>query len=189
MIRSRAQAPLSLPIETPRLLLRDFRKSDVDAVHAYSALPEVARFMIWGPNSPAQSREAVEGFLEDQAARPRVFFDLAMTLKPRGQVIGGVGLHLHDRANRTGDLGYVLHPDCWGYGLAEEAARALMEAGFLELGLRRIVASCDQRNRASARVMEKLGMRREGAFRQSRLIQGEWRDEYLYAILAEEFLD
>ena len=48
MIRSRAQAPLSLPIETPRLLLRDFRKSDVDAVHAYSALPEVARFMIWG---------------------------------------------------------------------------------------------------------------------------------------------
>ena len=62
-----------------------------------------------------------------------------------------------------------------------------MDAGFRELGLQRIYATCDQRNKASARVMERLGMRREGALRQSRYIQGSWRDEYLYAILAEEF--
>ncbi|MBO6634491.1 MAG: GNAT family N-acetyltransferase, partial [Parvibaculum sp.] len=58
---------------------------------------------------------------------------------------------------------------------------------FRDFGLQRIVATCDQRNKASARVMEKLGMRREGAFRQSKFIQGEWRDEYLYAVLAAEF--
>lgn len=186
--RVRVQHPLALPIETPRLQLRDFREADVEAVHAYASLDEVARFMIWGPNTLAQSRAAIDGFIEDQRAKPRVVFDLAIVLKPKKHVIGGAGLRIVDWESRTGDLGYVLHPDYWGHGLAEEAARALLEAGFLELGLRRIVASCDQRNRASARVMEKLGMRREGAFRQSRLIQDHWRDEYLYAILAEEFL-
>src|SRR5690606_27156062 len=113
-------------------------------------------------------------------------YDVGMVLKPQGALIGGVGLRISDWENRTGDVGYVVHPDYWGYGLAEEAARALIEAGFTQLGLRRIVAFCDQRNKASARVMERLGMRREGAFRQSKLIQGEWRDEYLYAVLAEE---
>jgi RimJ/RimL family protein N-acetyltransferase len=179
---------IQLPIETPRLVLRDFRAADLEAVHAYASRDEVARYLIWGPNTPAQSREAIEGFLEDQRRRPRTHYDVGMVLKPQGALIGGVGLRISDWENRTGDVGYVVHPDYWGYGLAEEAARALIEAGFTQLGLRRIVAFCDQRNKASARVMERLGMRREGAFRQSKLIQGEWRDEYLYAVLAEEFL-
>jgi len=188
--RRRAQMPpsIQLPIETPRLVLRDFRAADLEAVHAYASRDEVARYLIWGPNTPAQSREAIEGFLEDQRRRPRTHYDVGMVLKLQGALIGGVGLRISDWENRTGDVGYVVHPDYWGYGLAEEAARALIEAGFTQLGLRRIVAFCDQRNKASARVMERLGMRREGAFRQSKLIQGEWRDEYLYAVLAEEFL-
>lgn len=188
--RRRVQMPpsIQLPIETPRLVLRDFRAADLEAVHAYASRDEVARYLIWGPNTPAQSREAIEGFLEDQRRRPRTHYDVGMVLKLQGALIGGVGLRISDWENRTGDVGYVVHPDYWGYGLAEEAARALIEAGFTQLGLRRIVAFCDQRNKASARVMERLGMRREGAFRQSKLIQGEWRDEYLYAVLAEEFL-
>lgn len=186
--RARAAPSIALPIETPRLILRDFRKSDLDAVHAYSSLEEVARFLVWGPNTLAQSKEAIEGFLDDQRAQPRTVFDVAVTLKPKRELIGGAGLRIVDRDNLTGEVGYTLHPDFWGYGLASEAARALLDAGFNELGLQRIVAVCDQRNKPSARVMERLGMRREGAFRGSKLIQNGWRDEYLYAILAEEFL-
>ena len=104
------------------------------------------------------------------------------------KLIGGAGLKLADWENRTGDIGYVLHPDHWRQGYAQEAARALMDAGFREIGLQRIFATCDQRNKASARVMERLGLRREGAFRLSKYIQGEWCDEFLYAILAEEFM-
>ncbi len=185
--RARAAPSIMLPIETPRLILRDFRKSDLEAVHAYASLDEVSRYLIWGPNSLAQSKEAIEGFLDDQRARPRMIFDLAITLKPKRALIGGVGLRFIDQFNRTGEIGYTLHPEFWGYGLAVEAARALLDAGFNELGLRRIIAVCDQRNKASARVMERLGMRREGAFRSSKLIQNGWRDEYLYAILADEF--
>jgi RimJ/RimL family protein N-acetyltransferase len=185
--RSRVAPAIAFPIETPRLWLRDFRKSDLKAVHAYSSLDEVARYLVWGPNTLAQSKEAIEGFLDDQRSQPRQIFDVAVTLKPKCEVIGGAGIRVIDRDNLTGEIGYTLHPDFWGYGLAQEATRALMEAGFEALGLQRIVATCDQRNKASARVLERLGMRREGVFRASKIIQGYWRDEYLYAILAEEF--
>src|SRR5690606_15232424 len=119
-------------------------------------------------NTLSQTRDALKGFLQDQRRRPRLAFDLAVTLKPGGLLIGAAGLHVIDRDNRTGDLGYVLHPDYWGCGFAEEAARALLHAGFRELGFRRVVAVCDQRNKTSARVLERLGMRREGAFRRSK---------------------
>lgn len=188
-LRGRAPAApqIELPIETPRLILRDFKKSDLKAVHAYSSLEEVARYLVWGPNSLVQSKQAIEGFIDDQRMRPREIFDVAVTLKPKREVIGGAGVRIIDRDNLTGEIGYTLHPDYWGFGLATEATRALLDAGFNELGLQRIIAHCDQRNKASARVMERLGMRREGAFRASKVIHGQWRDEYLYAILAEDF--
>lgn len=192
--RTTSEPPLSLPIETPRLLLRDFVSRDLESVHAYSAMEEVARFLVWGPNTLLQSKQTIRGFLDDQKLKPRVNFDLAIVRKGTGRrgdgarLIGGIGLKLTDWENRTGDLGYILHPDYWGQGYALEAARALAYSGFRDFGLQRLTATCDQRNKASARVMEKLGMRREGAFRQSKYIQGEWRDEFLYAILAEEFL-
>ncbi|MGV8997969.1 MAG: GNAT family N-acetyltransferase [Parvibaculaceae bacterium] len=185
--RERAEPRIELPLETPRLILRDFKRGDIKAVHAYSSLEEVARYLIWGPNTLVQSKQAIEGFIDDQRTHPREIFDVAVTLKPKGEVIGGAGVRITDRDNLTGEIGYTLHPDYWGYGLATEATRALLEAGFNELGLQRIVAHCDQRNKASARVMERLGMRREGAFRASKIIHGHWRDEFLYAILAEEF--
>lgn len=188
-LRSRpvASPQIELPLETPRLILREFKKSDLKAVHAYSSLEDVARYLVWGPNTLNQSKDAIEGFLDDQRARPREIFDVAITLKPKREVIGGVGIRITDRDNLTGELGYTLHPEFWGYGLATEASYAMLEAGFNMLGLQRIVAHCDQRNKSSARVMERLGMRREGVFRASKHIQGEWRDEYLYAMLAEDF--
>ncbi|MBX3507354.1 MAG: GNAT family N-acetyltransferase [Parvibaculum sp.] len=184
---------ISLPIETPRLIIREFAPRDLEALHAYSSLPEVTQYLVWGPNSLAESKRALRAFLDDQKDKDRVNFDLAVLSKQverRGakpRLIGAVGLKLTDPDNRTAEIGYVLHPDVWGHGFALEAARALAHAAFRDLGLQRIVASCDQRNKASARVMEKLGMRREGAFRRSKYIQGAWRDEYLYAFLAEDF--
>jgi len=187
-LRGAKDAPrISLPVSTGRLCLRDFAMTDFEAVHAWSSREEVTRYLIWGPNSKAQTREALRDFRRDQRRRPRICWELAITLRQTGELIGGVGLRLHNWEERTGELGYVLHPDYWGCGYAREASEAMLHEGFAALGLHRIIATCDQRNMASARLMERLGMRREGAFRASRYIQGEWRDEYLYAILAEEF--
>ena len=76
----------------------------------------------------------------------------------------------------------------WGRGYMTEAGRAILDVAFREIDLHRVWATCDPRNRASYRVMEKLGMRREAHFRKGVMEKGEWRDSYLYAILAEEWL-
>ncbi len=84
-------------------------------------------------------------------------------------------------------IGYVLRRDAWGHGYATEAARTLLAFGFERLELRRIFADCHPANAASWQVMEKLGMRREGHFREEKLVKGEWWDRYVYAMLAREW--
>ena len=87
----------------------------------------------------------------------------------------------------TGVFGFVLHKHYWGFGIATEAAQAVVRFGFEQLGLHRVVAECFVEQVASARIFEKLGMRREGHFRKNALKAGIWRDTYLYAVLNEEW--
>jgi RimJ/RimL family protein N-acetyltransferase len=110
-----------------------------------------------------------------------------MALKADDRVIGSIRLWVIDEDNRTAEIGYALHKDYWRQGLTSEAARALIRVGFETLGLHRIIAICDARNRGSWSVMRKLGMRREGRFRQDKQVKGAWRDTYSYALLAEEW--
>ncbi|MGA8013896.1 MAG: GNAT family N-acetyltransferase [Candidatus Acidiferrales bacterium] len=176
------------PIETERLLLREFRASDETGIHAYASDPEVVRLMIWGPNTPEQTRAFLQTMLKTQEQWPRPFVELAIELKAESRMIGSIGLRVKDEPNRAADMGYVLARDQWGRGYMTEAARAILDAAFRQLKLHRVWATCDPRNHASYRVMEKLGMRREAHFRKDVLEKGEWRDSYLYAILAEEWL-
>jgi RimJ/RimL family protein N-acetyltransferase len=92
-----------------------------------------------------------------------------------------------DRVNRTGDLGYGLARDAWGKGLATEAARAVVDYGFSALGLAKVWARTDPRNAASVRVLEKLGMRREGLLRSHVIRWGERADRAYYGLLREEW--
>jgi RimJ/RimL family protein N-acetyltransferase len=170
------------PIETERLLLREFRAEDESAMHAYASDPEVTRFTDWGPNDEVQTSAILNSWLMAQQEWPRDFVPLAIELKSRKIVIGGTGIDA-----RTGVFGYVLHRSYWGRGYATEASRALLAFGFEWMGVHRIVARCDVLNTRSARVLEKLGMRREGHFRKDTLKDGRWRDTYLYALLAEEW--
>ena len=175
------------PIETERLCLREFRPQDEADVHAYASRSDVARFMAWGPNTEDETRVFLGRHLEAQARWPRTDVGLAMALKTDDRVIGSIRLWVVDEDNRTAEMGYSLHGAYWRQGLTSEAARALIKVGFETLGLHRIVATCDVRNRGSWGVMRKLGMRREGRFLQNRMIKGAWRDTYSYALLAEEW--
>jgi RimJ/RimL family protein N-acetyltransferase len=104
------------------------------------------------------------------------------------RVIGSIRLGVNDEATLTGDVGYSFASAYWRQGLGTEAARAMVDAGFRLLGLRRIWAECDVRNAGSFGIMEKLGMRREAHFRQDKRARDGWRDSYLYAILADEWV-
>jgi [ribosomal protein S5]-alanine N-acetyltransferase len=176
------------PIETERLLLREFRADDEQDIHAYASDPEVVRLMIWGPNSPEMTKVYLTGVLKAQEQWPRPDVGLAIELKSEQRLIGSIELRIKDDANRAADFGYVLNRRYWGCGYMTEAARAVLDAAFRQLGLHRVWATCDTRNRASYRVMEKLGMRREAHFCKDVMEKGEWRDSYLYAVLAEEWL-
>ena len=176
-----------LPLLTPRLILREFRDDDLDAVHAYGSDPEVARFMVWGPNTLEDSRAFMQRTLEAQQAWPRASVNAAVTLADSGRLIGSAELRVIDAENLIGEFGYSFHRDQWGHGYGPEAAAALMRQGFDAMGLHRITATCDVRNRKSWRVMEKLGLRREATFRKDVRVKGRWRDTYLYAILKEEW--
>ena len=187
MTRLRSLKSIPLPLTTPRLILREFREQDFDDIHHYGSQPDVVRFMIWGPNTEEETREFLDRKLAKQAARPRADVSVAAELIAKGRVMGALELRILDPASRTGEFGYCFGREHWNQGYATEAAGALIRVGFETLGLRRITANCDQRNTGSWRVMEKLGMRREGAFRQDVRARRGWRDSYLYAVLASEW--
>ncbi|MBI2504654.1 MAG: GNAT family N-acetyltransferase [Candidatus Latescibacteria bacterium] len=179
--------PLELPLHTPRLLLRDFVEADWEAVQAYAHLPEVVRYMPWGPNSETDTRDFIGRALAAQAVSPRLNFELALIWRESGQLIGGCGLTVQNTTHRVGEIGYCLHPDFWGRGCAAEAAGALLALGFEELQLHRIQASCDPENAGSRRVLEKIGMQLEGQLRQNLQLRGQWRDSLLWSILEHEW--
>ncbi len=177
------------PLATDRLLLREFRAEDEEAIHAYASDPEVTRHTSWGPNTPAITHNVLSSWLSAQEMWPRNSIPLAIESRSEGVLMGGTGFTPVDPDRQTGTFGYVLHKAYWGRGFATEAALALIRFGFEILDLHRIVAECFIENTASRRVLEKLGMRCEGHFLKSVRKAGEWRDTYLYAMLRGEWLN
>jgi RimJ/RimL family protein N-acetyltransferase len=137
-----------------------------------------------GPFVLAGERHGKGGSLPDgEGGR----LSLAVVLPETGAVIGDVVLFLRSQEHRQGEIGYVFHPDHGGHGYATEAARMMLRLGFEEFGLHRIIGRIDAWNTASARVLERLGMRREAHFAQNKIVRGEWSDEVVYAMLEDEW--
>jgi ribosomal-protein-alanine N-acetyltransferase len=188
---------LHLPIETERLVLRDFVGEDWEAVYAYAADPEVVRYLWWGPRSAWETRAYLAHMLVAQRRQPRLLCELAMVRRADNRLIGACDLTLGGAgegemgtlAADEADLGYVLGRDAWGQGYATEAALALVTAGFTHLGLRRIVATCDPENVASAHVLEKAGLRRVAYLPRHQQAKGRWWDALLYELTATAWRD
>ena len=176
------------PLETARLVLRPFEPGDLDELHAFHSLPEVTRFLYWEARDLEQVRAVLDtkvrqAVLEDEGQ----VLALAVVWREAGVVVGEVSLHWLSRRHRQGELGFVFHPGYQGRGLATEAAEAVLGLGFEGLGLHRMIGRCDALNLPSARVMERLGMRREARFVQNELFKGAWGDELVYAMLEDEW--
>ncbi len=175
---------------TDRLIIRDLEKDDFEAVHAYTSNPENVRYMTWGPYDRAGTESYIERCIARRSALPRKDYDFAITLKETGKLIGSCGIYLSGDL-RQASLGWILHMDHWKKGYMPEALTAMLGFGFEELGLHRMCAYCNSENYGSYRVMEKCGMRREAAFVKSRRgrpgIDKEWFDEFMHAMLEEEW--
>ena len=170
-----------------RLLLREWREDDWPAAHAYASDPEVVRYMDWGPNTEEETRAFIAGAMRSPQASPRLHYDLAVTLAESDEVVGGCRIWIESPEHRDASIGYSLARPFWGRGYATELARGLLQFGFETLGLHRIWAIVEPENAASARVLEKVGMQREGRLRDHRYAKGRWRDSLIYAALAPEW--
>lgn len=171
---------LTLPVRTARLRLREFTQADFKAVHAYSADPRVTRYLFFGPRDELSTADYLEGLLASQHEVPRTRFELAVEEASSGRVIGACDLSLIERD--VVDLGYMLGSGDWGKGYATEVALALVDAAFTELGAERVISTVDVNNRASIRVLEKIGMRWEAVFRRHRRAKNRWWDCHLYVL-------
>jgi RimJ/RimL family protein N-acetyltransferase len=178
----------TLPLKTERLTLRPYVDDDLAALHDLFGRADVCRYLMWEPMDLAATRE----LLGRRVKQTSIDADgdailLAVVETSTSRMVGELMLHVTSIESGQGEIGWSLHPDVQGRGLATEGAREVLRAGFGTMRLHRIVAGADPRNDASLRVMEKLGMRREALFVEHAFVKGEWIDEVVYAILASEW--
>lgn len=176
---------LHLPRHTARLTLRALREDDLEHHLSLFAQPEVVRFLYEEP----MDRDAARAHLHRRlpARLPDEGEWLNLAVEHRGDFVGEVGCSLVSRVHRQCEIGYLIVPTATGQGFGTEAAAAMVEMCFLELGAHRVAGRIDARNRASARVLERLGMRREAHLRENEFVKGEWVDEAIYALTESEW--
>jgi RimJ/RimL family protein N-acetyltransferase len=176
------------PVETNRLILRPFTSDDFDDLYAYQCRPDVAQYLSWDARDHAQVREALARQCDETVLRAEGdWLTFAVVWREAGMVVGEVGLKLISRENRQGEIGFVFNPGYHGRGLATEAATSLLMLGFGPIGWHRITGSCDARNRRSALLMQRIGMRQEAHFVHNQIVKGQWTDELIYAVLDHEW--
>ena len=174
------------PIEmrTERLLMRPFRLTDVDDVYAYASDPQWGRFL---PLPVPYLLKDAEEFVARSVLRPRDTPMFAIVLD--GVVVGGIEAEV-DAVNKIAEVHYAISRMHWGKGLMVEAATAVIDWAFSEFELVKVGARADLENRQSWRVMEKLGMTREGVLRSAKASDADpnrREDTVHYGVLREEW--
>ena len=172
-------------ITTARLRLDRLRAADVDAFLSYRSLPEVCRYQSFAPADAA----AAADFIAELAAVPwgvsGTWSQLAVREQPTGRLAGDLGAHFLD-ADQV-EIGFTIAPPCQRRGYATEAVHALLGHLFTVMHKHRVTASVDPRNKPSVHTLRRLGFRREAYFRRSLHFKGEWADDLVFAVLAEEW--
>ncbi len=174
--------------ETSRLRLRHFQDSDVVAFMGYRNNPTVSKYQSWDGISEYEAHNFIQEQKQSQPGVPGLGFQIAIELKATGKLIGDCYFMINALDHCQAEIGFTLSREYQGYGYATEAVSSFLDYAFHTFDLHRVIAITDCQNKASVALLERLGMRREGHFIQNTWFKGKWGDEYLYAILKEEWL-
>jgi RimJ/RimL family protein N-acetyltransferase len=174
----------TLPIETSRLRLRAPEPEDLAPLHAIMSCAEVARWLYWEPRSVEEVSRSLDGQINQDRTK-----ELALVAERRetGEMVGHLTFSLGPPEHRQAEIGFMFHPDHQGNGYATEASHELVRLAFETYDVHRVYARLEPRNTASARVLEKLGMRKEAHLTENEWVKGEWQSEAIYALLAREW--
>lgn len=170
-----AMRPAPGVIRTDRLVLRTYRPGDHRDLLTFYGRSDVCRYLLNEPWSLAEAREAVQTRM---SRRDLASGAVALVVEYGGRVVGSVSAWRVEESDCTAEV---------GRGFATEAVTALIDLAFATPRLRRVVARMDSRNESSARLAQRIGMRREGHFRQNAWIKNEWTDTVVFATLRGEW--
>lgn len=177
-----------LKLETPRLVLRPFRSDDLEAFVAYRSDPENARYQGWeAPFSREAGIRFIQEMMHQPLGEPGSWYQVAIERKVDGRLIGDCALHFLENAPNQVEIGFTLDRAAQGQGYGVEAVTRVLGYLFDDLDYHRVIAICDVNNVRSARLLERVGMRREGHFIENFWLKGAWTSEYHYAILQREW--
>ena len=174
---------------SPRLRLRRLRHGDAEAVCAYRAMPEVARFQSWDSYGPADAAALIAGQERSPPCAPGSWLQLALVVAESGDLVGDCGIHFPPGEERQVELGITLSPRHQGCGLATEAVATVVRYVFDSLGKHRIWAVTDADNAAAARLFRRLGFRQEAHFVEHVRFKGGWGSECVFALLRREWAE
>jgi len=164
-------------------MLRELHENDWPALQHCLSDAETVRYTEFEPFTEASARWLVQWALDKKREEPRTAFVFGIARPLDAGVVGIATLTIRNAALREADVGVIVGREHWGQGYATAAVRELLTLGFGSLGLHRIFGECDPENLASARVLEKAGMKHEGYLREHRWQKERWADRLLYAIL------
>lgn len=170
------------------MIVRDLTYDDLDFIHVIHSNLEVQKYATLGiPESIDESKDYLRKYLEQQNRIPRKEYGFCVSLVNH-EPIGLVGLSNGLSKFKSAELWFKMHPKYWGKGYITEAALLVLKFGFERLLFHRIEAGVATENIASIRVLEKIGMQKEGLRRKILPIRGEWKDNFHYAVLEDDFI-
>ena len=179
---------MALHLETKRLILRSFQDSDLEAFVKYRSDPAVAKYQGWdAPYGRAAAAAFIQEMKEKHPGTTGEWFQIAVELRASGEMIGDCAFHVLAPDGQQAEIGFTFSRPSQCKGYATEAVARLLDYLFGELGLRRVRATCDAENLASAKLLERIGMRREGHLIENIWFKGVWGSEYTYAQLKKEW--
>lgn len=174
-------------IETDRLVLRPLTMADLDDLLEYQSNAEVVRYIPWPERTRDQVIEAIHKAESLTGLKGEAdYYVLGFALKDSNKIIGQLNACHESQINKMASIGWVLNPAYSGEGYATEAVKAWIKHIFTSYDFHRLTAKIDQRNVASARLAQRVGMRKEGEYREDDLFKGEWVSTWLYALLRSE---
>ncbi|WP_422348534.1 GNAT family N-acetyltransferase [Flagellimonas sp.] len=179
---------MKIKLETERLLISPISLLDLEKIHELHSLPETDQFNTLGiPKNIEETEQIVNDWIAKNNNGESRHFTLKIESAANGKFIGLIAMNLGPPKFRIAEVWYKLHSNFWKQGYATESLHKLLEFGFNELHLHRIEAGCAVENQGSIRVLEKVGMTREGRKRQVLPLKQGWSDNFHYAILAADF--
>ncbi len=174
------------PLEAERIVLRRFRPEDAPVFSRYRSDPDVSRFQLRSFDCD-EARYFAANQAVQQPGRPGSWFQLAVECKSTGALIGDCGLRFPEDQTEQVEIGITIAPEHHGRGFGAEAVNLALEWVFEDLGKHRAWASTDPMNMKAIGLLERLGFRKEAHHLKSLRLHGEWADDVIYAMLAEEW--